>query len=53
MAGMSWSRKRQELKSLRKTLDRHLKEPYRAGVDSAETWRMRYEIDYLEKILKR
>jgi len=42
---------RQELKSLEKTLEDHLKKPYRAGVDDAETWRIRYQIDYLKRLL--
>jgi RHS repeat-associated protein len=50
----NWSRKQvqQQLKTLKKTLEDHLKEPYRNGKDDPETLRIRYMIDYLEKLLK-
>ena len=50
----NWSRKQvqQQLKTLKKTLEDHLKESYRNGKDDPETLRIRYMIDYLKNLLK-
>ncbi len=47
-----WCRKDQaaQLKTLKKTLEEHL--VVRKGVDTPETWRIRYQIDFLENLLK-
>ena len=42
----------QRMKTLKKTLQDHLKKPYRNGKDDPETLRIRYMIDYLENLLR-
>jgi hypothetical protein len=49
-----WCRKdrQKQLDSLKKTLKDHLEEPYRNGKDDPETYKFRYQIDFLEHLLK-
>jgi hypothetical protein len=49
-----WCRKdrQKQLEQLKKTLQEHLDKPYRNGVDDPETIRFRYQIDFLERLLK-
>ncbi|MEJ5312501.1 MAG: RHS repeat-associated core domain-containing protein [Anaerolineae bacterium] len=51
MLKASYARRCQELRSLEKTLRKHLAQPYRQGVDTKETWIFRYQIDYLKQLL--
>ncbi|GAB6184542.1 RHS repeat-associated core domain-containing protein [Thermopirellula anaerolimosa] len=51
VSGMSLREKQALLRTLEKTLKRHLDAPYRGGVDTPETWRIRYQIEYLKQLL--
>ena len=50
-----WSRSQCQnvLKNLKKTLKQHLDKEHRGGIDTPETLRIRYMIDYLENLLRK